>query len=231
MDIREAALIEEMNKILRKKAKKNTEEPETPADEVPADLMLPENQVELDPYSAEAQERNIIRSLLLYGNEIISIKVENSPDPVPVRFSDFLTYELSQDALQFDNVLYSKMFGTYNDLLNQHDQVDGNQFLNNDDREISLAAVDIVFSPYQLSPNWHKNHILVTTERERLDQYADSSLASLREKKLSRKIADLQKELSECKSVEEEKLLLASINELKKRWRALNLKLGRVVVR
>lgn len=231
MEIREQVLIDEMNKILLKKRKKLHEPAETAEPDLPVATPA-EPQIEMDPDSAEYQEKEIIRLLLLYGNEIIRIKPENSPEEIPVRVSDYVTDHLTREQLGFDNDNFDAIFRQYSALLEQNDIIDGNLFLNHASRDISLAAVELVFSPHELSHNWEKNHITVNTEKQRLNLHADWALAAFCERKLAKMITGLKKALLEADSAEEETALLIKIRELSRQRNSLNAgKLGRIVIR
>lgn len=232
MDTREAALIDEMNKILRKKIMKSSSIPEeAPEEAFPEIPVQTEPQPELDQDSAEEQEKGIIKILLLYGNEIIRVKLEHLKEEVPVRVSDYVTDRLSDEEDIFDNKILSGIFVKYRQLLEQNDEVDGNFFLNNPDREISLTCVNIVFTPYQLSPNWQANHTLVTTEKERLDKHTEWSIASFRERKLRKLMAMVEKELSVAETADDQRALLVRYKKLKDEWNFLNYHvLGRRIV-
>jgi DNA primase len=231
MDIREATLIDEMNKILRKKNQKPHEETPGVMEAVPETPPATEPQIEIDPFSSEYQEKELIKLLLIYGNEIIYIKPDQIKEEVPVRISDFVTHRLTEEQPDFDRPVLGSIFQEYSELLENSDEIDSNHFLNHNNREISLTAVDIVFTPYQLSPNWRANNILITTERERLNNHTDWLLAAFRSRKMERRLDQLQKQLSESPPNEPDMILLHQINELKKQLRHLYKILGRVVVR
>jgi DNA primase len=233
MDIREAVLIDEMNKILRKKVKKETEEPPAQEESGAEGAPVAEPQLDMDPEAADNQEKEIIRVLLLYGNEVIMIRPDQLQEEVPVRIGDYVTHQISSDDYGFEHTGYGTIFGKYRDLLEQSDVVDGNFFLNNPERDISLTAVEVVFSPYQLSHNWKERSIMVTTERERLDMLASTTIWAYQVRKMSKQIILLSKQMLPELHLpdDEQRMIQMQVNDLMKKRAALDKKLGRVVPR
>jgi len=76
LDISEQALMTELNKLLRKQFNKTHQITEREAIPEPASYTAPQ-QLEVDPYNIEFQEKDLIRLLLQYGNKEIQFEVEN----------------------------------------------------------------------------------------------------------------------------------------------------------
>jgi DNA primase len=196
MAISEQVLMSELNKILRAKLKKNSPEIEKGLEGVPPEQISSDLQVDLDLYSSEFQERDIIKLLLLYGQEVIHIKLnQNDDEEVPVGVADYMVHDITNDELDFKNTTFKLIFDEFiSDL--EKDVVPGREkFLSNSNNEISLVAVNLVLTPYYLH-DWLRKNTMVTTEETRLYMHVMQTLLIFKERKLSQKMAEIEKKLS-----------------------------------
>jgi hypothetical protein len=196
MAISEQVLMSELNKILRAKLKKNSPEIEKDLEGVPPEQISSDLQVDLDLYSSEFQERDIIKLLLLYGQEVIHIKLnQNDDEEVPVGVADYMVHDITNDELDFKNTTFKLIFDEFiSDL--EKDVVPGREkFLSNSNNEISLVAVNLVLTPYYLH-DWLRKNTMVTTEETRLYMHVMQTLLIFKERKLSQKMAEIEKKLS-----------------------------------
>ncbi|MCK9218739.1 MAG: DNA primase [Bacteroidales bacterium] len=233
MTISEMVLMNEMNKILRTRFKK--EIPSADQESIPAsETFTPtDTQQTLDSDSAEFQEKEIIRLLLLYGHETIHIKkTPDDTEEIQVMVADLVVHEILSDELQFEEPCFKRIFQEYI-TGNENDSFpDRSWFLSHRDQEVSNMAVNLVFSPYELSQNWLKNNIMVETEEKRLKMHVKHTILSFKSKKIDKMMADLQKQLLSSSSEEEQKELMKSLQKLKKQSiRINNQELGRIITR
>jgi len=230
MAISENVLINELNRFLRKKVLNDRSLPETDKEDFIQDRPISKAEPNTDFDSAEFQEREIIRILLLYGQDIIHIK-QNPKDTeeVPVGVTDFVIHDILRDELNFENVTYKYIFETYVNCLKEDTVPDKNYFLSNQNPVISRAAVDLIFAPYELSLNWAKNNILVETEEMRLRLHIEHSLLSFKARKIKKMMDENRKRLHQISSSEEEKELLRQMQKLKKTSIDVYKKLGRII--
>ena len=230
MAISETVLVNELNRFLRKKVLHDQAAPEPAVDDLIKEPPVYKESPGTDFDSAEFQEREIIRILLLYGQDIIHIK-QNPKDTeeVSVGVSDFVIHDILRDELGFDNVLYKYIFETYVNGLNEDVIPDKNYFLSNQDPDISRVAVDLIFTPYELSLNWAKNNILVETEEMRLRLHIEHSLLSFKARKIKKMMDENRKRLQQASSPEEEKELMKRLQKLKKTSTEVFKKLGRII--
>ena len=233
LSVSEQVLMNELNKILRSKLKKSQPESETAVEIVAGDLIPAEPQIDYEPDSAEYQEKEIIRILLLYGHEVIHLKgnSDNSED-VPVMVADFVIHDIRQDELGFEIPLFQKIFIDY---ISGHEKEaipDRSFFLSHADPEIARASIDLVFTPYELSLNWLKNNIYIETEAHRLKLHVEHALLAFKSKKIDKMIGNAQKKLSQTLSKEEELELMKTLKDLKERSVKINKQgLGRIITR
>ena len=233
MSISEQVLMSELNKILRAKLKKGSPETDRELEVLQEEQVTAEPQLETDIDSAEYQEREIIRLLLLYGHDIIRIKLKSTDEEeVPVEVADYVLNDLVQDEMVFENPVFKTIFDEYVKGSETDAIPDRNWFLSHSNHEISNAAVNLVFTPYELSPNWLKNNIMITSEETRLHMHVMLALHAFKSKKLDKMMTEAQKKLAVATSAEEQEVLMKSLHELKKQSILINKNgMGRIITR
>jgi DNA primase len=182
MEMSEAVLLQELNKILRKNISKHSADSSfaPPPDMPPMDPdealllgMLPtesEEQVanEFDTYSLEEE---IIRILLHYADETFSFPFfvpEKEGEEVPVhRVKDFIINELSDDGIRFSNEVYAGLLAEFSAQVEHNATYDSQLFIQQLEPQIKSTAITLVTPPYVLS-NWENKGITVKSEREQL---------------------------------------------------------------
>jgi hypothetical protein len=89
-----------------------------------------------------------------------------------------------------------------------------------------------VFTPYELSENWLKNSIMVTTEETRLQMHVLLAIHAFKARKLDKMMTEARKKLSEATTPEEQSALMKTFHELKKQSIRINTEgLGRIITR
>ena len=237
MDMAEQTLMNELNKILRKKFRKKTT-PEEPEEELVFDPESAEKQVETDLFDSEFQERDVIRLLLNYGHEEIEFEhldEFNETVIIPVKVAHFIINDLKADDISFRNDQYQKIFDICAREVEQDNMPDAKFFINHESRNLSSAAIELLTSPYQLSEKWEKRvKIDVVDESQRLKQAVVNSVLSFKARKMDQMISDNQQQIKDAEQEERyEELpeLIKKQQELKSISRTINQQLGRVVTR
>ena len=233
LDVPERALINELNKILRRQFRKKATAPEP--------LPLPdvvdytaEKQVEADPFDTRYQERDIIRLLIMYGNnEIIFYEDDEQglPEAHPVEVARFIVDEIARDEIVFQDPTFQRIFNICSEGIDHGHILDEQHFINNEDQSLVSITIDLISSPYELSENWSKNKITVTTERDKLKESVFNTVLSFKAKTVEGQIAENQKKLKRSKDTEEIIQLLARSKKLKDIHKEINNQLGRVILR
>jgi len=233
MTISEQVLMSELNKILRARLKKDSPEIEKDLEALQAEQIPAEPQIDIDLDSAEYQEKEIIRLLLLYGQEIIRIKLKSTDEEdVPVQVADYVVNDLVNDEMGFTDPIFRTIFDEYLKAAATDTIPDRNIFLSHNNPDISKAAVNLIFTPYELSQNWLRNNIMITTEETRLHMHVMLALHAFKSKKLDKMISEAQKKLSVATSREEQSELMKILHELKKQSVRINKNgLGRIITR
>jgi DNA primase len=233
MTISEQVLLNELNKKLRTRFNKDSSQKEIEPEPIVETQISAESQSPFDLDSAEYQEKEVIRLLLLYGQEILHIKKSaDDLEEISVIVADFIVHEILSDELEFENSLFKRIFQDY--IAGRENDVipDRAWFLDHSDAEVSKTAVNLVFSPYELSQNWLKNNIQVETEESRLKMHIEHTILAFKSKKIEKMIAEIQQKLSNAISTQEQKSLMTSLLELKKQSIRINTRgLGRIIIR
>jgi DNA primase len=237
MNVPEQTLMNELNRILRRKFRdknKITRPEEPPEQEEYREGYKAEKQIDTDLYDGEFQERDIIRLLLMYGDkEIIfeEINEDNQKIDVPVKVANFIVKDIKNDEIYFQNAIYQLIFNEYESAIEKGFIPDEQYFINHADEKISQLTIELISSPYELSPNWLKKRILVKTEKDRLKLLVVSSVLSFKAKKVDKMIIDNQKEIQKASNDEDRIILQQKHISLKNISRDINRKLSRIIIK
>jgi len=235
LDISEQALMNELNKLLRIRYKKHVKQQEQPQ-EPPPDTVeyTAEKQLDEDPVNAEHQERDLVRILLMYGNnEIVLDEVDEDNRPVEnsIEVARFVVNELKRDDIRFHNDTYQKILDKIVEVIENEEIADEQMFLNHEDESLSEATLNLVYSPYELSDQWSKNRIEVSSERDQLKKAVLNTILAYKARLLEKQIFDKQEELKSAQNEEDIQIFLGQLRNLKSISKQINEQLGRVVIR
>lgn len=199
----EQTLVNEMNKILRKRFSRKLQEEGQESYIEPSEPTVAPPQLEFDPDSSEFQEKEIIRLLLQFGTESILIKQQNKDnieEDIQVKVADLIIQDLVRDEIQFETPLCKDIFNEMAELQQKGVIPDKDYFLHHSNPTLATLAIDLVILPYELSHHWEKNQIYVQLEAEHLTDSVYAALFNFKAKKIERMIADNQKTLKSLKS-------------------------------
>ena len=149
--------------------------------------------------------------------------MDNTADSgVPVMAADYVVHVLLRYEMVFENPVFGKIYEFYLDGVQKDAIPDRNFFLTHPDLELSQTAVNLVFSPYELSKNWYKNNILITTEESRLLLHVEHSIHAFRARKLEKMMTEIRRKLANAETAEEQTILMKQLGELKKQSIRIN---------
>jgi DNA primase len=165
MQVEERLLITEMNRVLRSEMyragsinqvqREDFEKLTRPSDPAPQQIFT---------VSGEAQERDVIRVLLEYG------ELEYQPG---MNVATFIVQSLA-DA-QIENPIYASILNTYRDELGQGHVPGSTAFVQSREPEVAKVAIDLITEKYEVSKNWEKKYdiiILPKSENYKRDVYS-----------------------------------------------------------
>jgi DNA primase len=235
MTMPEQTLVNELNKMLRKRNTKAAQDQGQPATE---EFRLPEEiaptQVEFDLNSSETQEKELIRLLLLFGNEDLALEPKEeikTEEKEIMKTARFIIQDIRNDDLSFDTPLYRKIFDEMEELMKNGVIADKDYFFHHNDPEIAKIAISLSILPYELSEKWEENKIYVDAESTRLMDSVCTALYTFKSRKIDQMIAENQRKLKDCKAEDEIISLMKEQVNLKNISLKINLELGRIVTR
>ena len=241
MELEESILQQEVNKIRRKTGSKGTNvtlsgvegtkgiedtEGTTGIEEI---LKIEEPEA----LKFDAEEKELLRLLLAFGNAIVIIEAEDEnleKFDLEITLGEYIFFELMRDEIKFENPVYAQIYEEYvNELSNQR-LPDLKHFANHQDPLVSSFVINHVHSNYELSKKWHLNGIFVPEEIHLLKKLTQSTLFSYKARKLNQFITESQQllKVAEHDNVE---IILKEIMHLEKHKSRVNKLLGRVIIK
>jgi len=179
MKIQEQSLINELNKQLRKKIKKDVSRFEnTEAD----DTLIPvsteyseEKQLIEEPFDITSYEKYLLWLLLSYGDLELLIESEMPDNPghkeaYPVSVANYISQILLNDDFKFSRPDYQQIYDEYIEILAKTENTDSLHFINHTDENISKIVIEILSQKYELSKNWHDKYKISTPRHEDEDR-------------------------------------------------------------
>ena len=204
--VSEQTLVNEINKILRKKFSKKLQEEGQQSYLEPEETETAAPQIQYDIDSGESQEKEIIRLLLQFGDESITLKQNNGDEPeeeTQLKVADLIIQDLLRDEIPFEELVCRQIFNEMAELQQKGVFPDKDYFLHHTNPILATLAIDLVILPYELSHHWEKNKIYVQPEIDRLLDSIYPALYAFKAKKIERMIGDNQKKLKELMSSKE----------------------------
>ncbi len=234
MNVPEQVLMNEVRKILRNKIKKQIPEVEKPEDVGWMEDTTAPSQEEIDLISDEYQERELIRQLLLYGREEITLEQTDDDGkvvPFSIRVADLIVVDILRDDLEFESAIYGRIFAEFIEARERDEVPDDTYFKLHHNPEIAHTAIDLMVSQYELSESWEKNSIIVEEEPKHIKELVLSAMLSFKAKKLDKIISAKQKELCGITDQKDIDLLLVELRDLKTSNIQINKELGRIITK
>lgn len=203
MGIAEQTLMNELNRMLRKKVQKGAMKEEQTEVIEPAIVAPPQEPV-LDIADCSAQELDVIRVLLHFSGKMAILKIPGTElgqvVETSVEVTELICNDLRANQITFDNPTFQKIFDAYAEGVDSQKLPDDRFFLMHPDQDVAAAAINILSPKYELSPGWEEIKIHVPTEEEDLEDTATRAIFSLVHRKLSALIHKNQVEMKELPS-------------------------------
>jgi DNA primase len=236
MEMDERAVLSELNKLLRKKFTQKTGATEEEAEilEPPPDFFEQEQQEPFDKLDTEYQEKEIIRQLLLFGEEPIEIEYDDEttgkPGKTTTKVARFIISDIRNDEISFSNPLYQKIFDEGSKTLDETQDLDYRKLTNHPDSDLTQAVIDLIATRYTFSPNWEKRKIRLALESEVLDQHIPHCILSFKVKRVRRLMQEIEEKIKTAVTVEEQLELMEHYRNVQKVANLIDGKLGRTII-
>ena len=237
LNVKEDILINELNKLIRKKLTKESKDSEV--------SYLPEitennsekqiDLIELD--DSIYQEKDIIRLLLNYGSyelDNIYLNEENEITTSTISVAKFIVNDLLNEEFLFNDNIYQLIFEEYVEEVNNGTFPDEQYFIHHENAEIRNTVIDVLTSRHHLSENWMNLHkISVPTEdmKKNLDPSVKNSLLSFKLKKVENMLTENAKLIKECEDYEDIMQFMEKQKNLLDIKKAISLLLGRIITK
>lgn len=231
LQVNEQALISEMNKVLRRQYRKQGPD-QAAAEELIAPELAPP-QPEVEDLGTTPQERDLLRMLLSYGHERITVSFEEEDGSTvdeETSVAEMMFQLLAIDDILFDDQLFREIYLDYRHSSNLGEQVEASRYIGHEKNDWKHLAIDLLTEKHVLSSNWKDRHkIHVKRESEQLRDALEESVDILKERRVDRMIKERQEQLKTADELGVMALLteIMHYTEAKKK---LARKTGRVVV-
>lgn len=201
LDISEQVLYSELAQISSKKQREASQKrPQNiPSFEGLKPIQIPQEKIN----QLSILEKEIIRILLVYGNEDVDFTEEvmetddNGKEKlVKRRYKNLVSEEiylhLHEDEIEFSNPIFQEIYAELIHQLNQSKQIDFKKLLNHSNPEVVNKVTSIVMDEekYQLS-NWESKNIYVSETVEILPKLVMDAVFNLRRVLISEKVGEL----------------------------------------
>ncbi len=228
LSVDEQILISETNKLKRAKFSK-----EANISRRDAQLVSPDPQPVHDQRTPDGQnnfdlqEKDIIRLLLEYGNE--EIETGTGEEKRSERVTKLILEDLK--GISFENSLLNKILEEFIEGLKNETIPDQQHFVNHKEKEISDFTIGLVYSPYEISPNWYSMHdIVVTDKRFIFREDIRSSMSHFKRKRLKTMENEYLERMKTSKDEQEINQCQTMVKRLREKRTALAKDRGTVVL-
>ncbi len=189
--------------------------------------------------AVEIYEKQLIQSLILFGNNDIIVKDIDEKKRVhntEVKVGGFIIQQLLSDELHFENEIYERIFQQIQTEKDEKGDYFINQqsFIQDDDENISNLIIDILSSPYTVSNNWFDKHgIYVDLPENDISlrtSIINAVILSFKSIKLRKLLKDYTNEIKNCDNDDDAMMLMAQYQKTKKILQEIDKELGHVIV-
>ncbi|MEM9676407.1 MAG: toprim domain-containing protein, partial [Bacteroidota bacterium] len=244
LEIDEQVLVTEMNKIHLKEQRASQQRGMIMEEEVqPTPEIVPPDQGEdltnVQP-SIYFKEREVIRVLVLYGQQPIQVQPEESSSLATsegssedtaesIKVYDYVYHELEDVAIQ--TPVYQDIFNLYREKTLAGVTVTEAWLAQHGAEEIKQEVIDLVVDHYVLSENWELLHnIYVTREQDILHQVIQRSILELKFSYLGQLMDEQRQKLKETTDEVDQFQILKDFQMLKESQQEIAKVLGIVIV-
>ncbi|MCQ2307490.1 MAG: DNA primase [Bacteroidales bacterium] len=240
LDVAEQTLMNELNKILRAKLRKQMGENAAPEEQQNTDVINEPKtqQQDLTPKETEMpvgfyQERELVKILLTHGSDIVEVEVEDengNAKPEPFTVASLIIDDLKGDGLLFKNEINRIIFDAFDRGLDEGVLPTAQTFTSSENQEVAVLAADLLSTPYRLD-DWERHRIVVKKEEDILKQYVLSSILRFKDMVVEERRAAVVKEIKESTDPDEQLILLQKKKKLDDIRKRINRDLGIVIAK
>jgi len=156
-------------------------------------------------------EEEILRILINYGNDTFTSEEEDQESVANLIISD-----LDADNITFTYPDFHTLFEEIIIVIEERGNIDLQNLINHQNREVSQKAIDLISSKHSISNNWVERHKIYTgREDEKIRKTTEKAILSLKKGHVDMQIKDLQQQIKEGKIDTEGIKLLSHLTKIK----------------
>lgn len=224
LDTDERVLYSEVNKFRKRLLEQKWSSDKTPGPANPDVPVQPQVPSFIERVYSEFEEREIIHFLLKFGDEELLVEENEN-----IRVSEFIIREIQNDNLEFENLVYKKVFELSLSLIERGLPLEEKYFIYHEDPKIMNLAIDIYSSRYEISKVWKRKDTYVELPGDNLGQEVPKALLAYKNRIVSQAIKDLENKINIAGrdgNMEEVQKLQRQFINLKEVQKLISLKLG-----
>lgn len=233
MEMPEQTLMNELNKLLRAKIRKNNGIQQN-QEVVTEDIKAEPQNINVDTVpTGFYQEQELVKLLLMYGDkevDIDSIDENNEPIIYKVSVASLIVDDLKNDDLLFRDDTHKIIFDIFDKALDEGKLPKEQYFVSHENTKISELAANLLSSPYKLD-NWERREIKVKKEEDVLSKMVVTSVLRFKDMILDEKRNELTRQIMETNDVEEQLTLMVKKKRLDDLRIKINHELGIVIAK
>ncbi|MBK7383565.1 MAG: DNA primase [Flavobacteriales bacterium] len=197
LGVNEQALVSEMNKVLRRQYRKQGPDHAATEELISPELAAP--QPEVEDLGTFPQERELIRILLAYGHERITVPFvteEREQQEEEMSVAEAMFEVLAVDDLLLDNPLYKEIYLHYRHVSNLGTSIGETYYVAHERKDWQEAAIEVLAEKYVLSHNWMDRHrIYVKRDKTDLLRALTYAINGLKLKRVTRMLTALSNDI------------------------------------
>lgn len=233
MEMPEQTLMNELNKLLRAKIRKNNGIQQN-QEVVTEDVKAEHQNINVDTVPIGFyQEQELVKLLLMYGDKEVDIDgVDENNEPIiyKVSVASLIVDDLKNDDLLFKDETHKIVFNIYDKALDDGVLPKEQYFVSHENPKISELAANLLSSPYKLD-NWEKKEIKVKKEEDVLARLVVTSVLRFKDMVLDEKRNELTRQIMETTDIDDQLILMTKKKRLDDLRIKINHELGIVIAK
>lgn len=248
LKVQEQSLWNELNRVLRKKFKKDIAQnnPENKSVENFPDEpeYYTEKQIISNPFDSIPHEQHLLWLMMNFGHEKIFVEVPMENFPGKLETKSLSVAEYVRGIMQIEDFEFTEpeskaIFSAYMNLVESNEKPDLQSLINHNDKTIAEKVIHILKQKYELSIQWEKKYKIYTPVHEDEDQNVllndiSATLNAIQLKRISVELARIEEEIKTLQKRDEnyEDDLMILLDEFQKKQNIkarISAKLGRVI--
>jgi len=190
LDIKEEILYDEVRKSLTKRFDENRKK--LYRESISKTKQSPQIPAEISGVFSEINEKEIIKFLINFGNELISFDEEKGEN---ITVAQYIISEIKNEKLEFNNLIYKEIFEDYENFFVSDNESITDYFLKHQNVKISQVVAELSGPDIELSKLWIKKGGSNDLPGNRLHETVPEAIAKFKLKIVQTKIKELDKKI------------------------------------